>query len=87
MISAKTAIAFDFKISSSNFPTNFELSLLKLPCTAFIIIIAVALGINYAQVGVIFAKKALTPKFEKISPAKGFKRMFSSTKLVDLAKG
>jgi len=53
----------------------------------FGLLLAAALAINYAQVGVIFAKKALSPKFEKISPAKGFKRMFSTTKLVDLAKG
>ncbi len=46
-----------------------------------------ALVINYAQVGFIFAKKALSPKFDKISPAKGLKRMFSTTKLVELAKG
>ena len=43
--------------------------------------------INYVQVGFIFAKKALSPKFEKISPAKGLKRMFTMTKLVELAKG
>jgi len=52
-----------------------------------ILLVAGALAVNYAQVGFIFAKKALTPKFEKINPAKGIKRMFSTTKLVDLAKG
>ncbi len=53
----------------------------------FGMLVAAALAVNYAQVGVIFAKKALSPKFEKISPAKGLKRMFSTTKLVELAKG
>jgi len=46
-----------------------------------------ALAANYAQVGFIFAKKAMSPKFEKINPAKGLKRMFSMTKIVDLIKG
>ncbi|MEA3286012.1 MAG: flagellar biosynthesis protein FlhB [Candidatus Marinimicrobia bacterium] len=46
-----------------------------------------ALAVNYVQVGVMVAKKALVPKFEKINPAKGFKRMFSTRSLVELAKG
>jgi len=53
----------------------------------FIFLVGAALVVNYAQVGFIYAKKALTPKFEKISPAKGFKRMFSAHSLVELAKG
>lgn len=52
-----------------------------------VLLVFAALIINYLQVGVMFAKKALSPKFEKISPAKGIKRMFTTTKLVDLAKG
>ncbi len=53
----------------------------------FMILLIAALVVNYVQVGFIFAKKALSPKFEKISPAKGIKRLFSTTKLVELAKG
>ncbi len=53
----------------------------------FMMLILAALIVNYVQVGVMFAKKALSPKFEKINPVNGLKRMFSSTKLVDLAKG
>ncbi len=53
----------------------------------FSLLLVAALVINYLQVGVIFAKKALTPKFDKISPAQGIKRMFSMTKIVDLVKG
>jgi len=52
-----------------------------------IIIIIAGIGINYAQVGVVFAKKALIPKFERISPLKGIKRLFSLRSLVELAKG
>ncbi|HYH48753.1 MAG TPA: EscU/YscU/HrcU family type III secretion system export apparatus switch protein [Acidimicrobiia bacterium] len=32
---------------------------------------------NFAQTGLAFSGKALRPKFERISPAKGFKRLFS----------
>lgn len=52
----------------------------------FVILVLAALAINYAQVGFIFAKKALVPKMEKINPAKGFKRILSSRSLVELAK-
>ena len=52
-----------------------------------IIIMLTGIGINYAQVGVVFAKKALVPKFEKISPLKGIKRLFSLRSLVELVKG
>jgi flagellar biosynthesis protein FlhB len=39
----------------------------------------VAIGLigNFAQTGFAFSGKALRPKFERISPAKGFKRLFS----------
>ena len=45
------------------------------------------LAVNYAQVGFMIAKKALSPKFDKINPAKGLKRMLSTRSLVELAKG
>lgn len=50
-------------------------------------LVLAALVVNYAQVGFMIAKKALSPKFEKINPAKGLKRMLSTRSLVELAKG
>ena len=41
---------------------------------------------NVLQVGFLFTTKALTPKFERISPMKGFKRIFSVQTLVTLIK-
>jgi len=41
---------------------------------------------NVAQVGFIFSTKALMPKFERISMAAGFKRVFSKRTLIELAK-
>ncbi|MDP8241017.1 MAG: flagellar biosynthesis protein FlhB [Candidatus Hatepunaea meridiana] len=52
-----------------------------------LILLLAGIGINYAQVGVIFAKKALIPKFDRVSPLKGFKRLFSLRSLVELLKG
>lgn len=45
-----------------------------------------ALIINYVQVGFMFSKKALKPKFSKLNPIEGFKRMVSLRSLVELAK-
>ncbi len=45
------------------------------------------LVVNYTQVGVIFASKALMPELKKISPMSGLKRMFSSRSVVELLKG
>ena len=49
-------------------------------------IMVVGVLISYAQVGSIFSIEAITPKFEKISPMKGFKRMFSQKSLVEAVK-
>lgn len=50
-------------------------------------IVLAAVGSNLAQVGFIIAKKALIPKFNRISPLSGIKRMFSSRSLVEMLKG
>ncbi len=52
-----------------------------------IMVLVLALFVNYLQIGVIFAPKALTPKWSRVSPATGLKRIFSSKGLVDLIKG
>lgn len=48
--------------------------------------IVVATGINFMQVGVLFTWEPLRPKFSKLNPVNGFKRIFSSEGLVALAK-
>ncbi len=52
-----------------------------------LILVLAALAINYAQVGVLFTTKSLEPKWNRISPLSGLKKMFSSRGLVELAKG
>lgn len=48
--------------------------------------VVIAVGINYLQVGPLFTTEPLRPKFSKLNPINGFKRMFSSQGLVDLVK-
>lgn len=50
------------------------------------VMIAAILG-NVMQVGFLFSSEALQPKIDKISPAKGFKRLFSLRSMVELVKG
>ena len=52
-----------------------------------VVLTAVALLINYAQVGAVFTGKPLMPKFDRINPLSGVTRLFSMHGLVELAKG
>lgn len=47
--------------------------------------VLVGLVVNLMQVGFVFSPKALKPKFSKLSPIQGFKRMFSTKAIVNLA--
>lgn len=46
----------------------------------------VALTTGFAQRGFSFSAKPLQPKFERLNPAQGFKRIFSTKAVVDLIK-
>ncbi|MCE3235930.1 MAG: flagellar biosynthesis protein FlhB [Vampirovibrio sp.] len=52
------------------------------------ILVAALLGIagDFFQVGPIFATKAVSPKFDKLNPVKGFQNIFSQRTLVELVK-
>jgi len=52
-----------------------------------LLIMLAGLGANYAQVGFVFAAKALMPKFDKLNPLKGMKNLFSIRSLAELIKG
>ena len=53
----------------------------------FLILSAMALGLNIVQSGWNVAPKTLIPKFSRINPLEGFKRIFSSKGLIELLKG
>ncbi len=52
-----------------------------------ILVVVIGLLVNYLQVGVNFAPKALGPNWERINPQAGLKRIFSTRGLVELIKG
>ena len=61
-----------------------EMAKLILPVLAVAMLAGVL--INLLQVGMLFTTKPLAPKLERISPIKGFQRIFSSRTLAELAK-
>ncbi len=53
----------------------------------FLLVAMIAgLMINLMQVGFLFSSEAITPKYSKIDPIKGFKRLFALRSLVELVK-
>lgn len=62
--------------------------LVFLKATAPILLVAMLTGliISYAQVGALFTLETLKPKFDRINPLSGFKRMFSMRSIVELLK-
>jgi flagellar biosynthetic protein FlhB len=57
---------------------------MALPFLAVNLVVALATG--FAQRGFSFSTKALQPKFDRLNPAQGFKRIFSARAVVDLFK-
>ena len=53
----------------------------------FLVFMAAALTANLAQHGFLIQTETIQPKLSKISPIEGFKRLFSTTSLVNFAKG
>lgn len=65
-----------------------EIVLLVAAATGPILLAAAAAGVtvNLIQVGVLFTAEPLMPKWERISPASGFKRLFSRRTVMELVK-
>ncbi|NLX22864.1 MAG: flagellar biosynthesis protein FlhB [Phycisphaerae bacterium] len=52
-----------------------------------LIVMVLALAASFAQVGVLFTAKPVTPSLEKVSPLAGMKRMFSARSVMLLVMG
>ena len=65
--------------------TMAALAMLAGPILAVAGLTAVVAGVG--QVGLLFTLKPVQPKGERLSPAKGFQRMFSRNSAMELAKG
>lgn len=78
-----------FSLTMETAPRIFQDGLIKLALILLpILAIAFVAGAltNILQVGFMFSTKALQPKFSRLNPIEGFKRMFSSRTLYELAK-
>jgi type III secretion protein U len=76
----------DFRANAANaLELLFRQSaIILLPIMGVTILAGVAA--NYVQIGSIFAFESLMPKFEKVSPGAGFKRIFSMKQVVEILK-
>lgn len=55
-------------------------------CPLFLVLIVIAVLANYLQVGPLLALEAIRPKFSKINPLEGIKRIFSAQALNEFMK-
>lgn len=62
------------------------LLLLKTMAPLFLVTMLTGIIVSYAQVGFLFTMETISPKFERINPFKGFKRLFSVHGAVELVK-
>lgn len=65
---------------------NLGIAILGALAIPFIIFMAAGLAGNLVQHRMLFSLEPVTPKFSKISPLAGFKRLFSKTSVVNFAK-
>ncbi len=64
---------------------TMDIAMALVPMLAVLVVAALAGGM--LQTGLLVAPDQITPKFERISPAKGFKRLFSVRSVMELLKG
>jgi flagellar biosynthetic protein FlhB len=87
-------IILEYAKKSDTFNIGFSAALvretiivfLKASGPVFIITVLIGITVNYLQVGPLFVLKVLMPKFSKLNPLSGFKRMFSIRSIVELFK-
>ncbi len=61
--------------------------LLSILAPLFVAVLVAGIVANCAQIGLIFAGKALLPKLDRLNPVKGLQRIFSLRSLMELLKG
>jgi flagellar biosynthetic protein FlhB len=84
------ANAHNINMDGPALPRLFEkigVELIAALAIPFLILMLAALGANLIQHKLLWSVELLVPKLSKISPAAGFKRMFSAQALANFAKG
>ena len=66
--------------------SDFAINVFAVFIPLLILLMVVALAINLAQIGFLFAPEVLQPKFEKLNPLNGLKNMFSGRAMFELVK-
>lgn len=85
MISTVAKEEFTIK-TGSELLSNLGVNILIICLPVLVVGVVVAFVVNYFQVKWKVTGKPLTPKFNKINPISGFKRIFSLDKLMELIK-
>ena len=65
---------------------QWSLLLLQVLAPVLAVGLLISLLANYIQVGILFTGKALAPKFSRVNPLEGFKRIFSVRSIAELIK-
>lgn len=66
--------------------TKAGTAFVKIMLPFLLVAVVVGIVIEFMQVGAVFAPKRMVPKLERLNPAEGLKRMFSSEHLVEVLK-
>ncbi len=69
-----------------SFTIFYMVQIFKMIAPVLFVILFVGLAASYAQVGVLFSLKPLTPKFSNINPASGFQKLFSRRSFIEFIK-
>ncbi len=84
ILKSGTFVASPTTLLSLFIDTVFDLAVLILPILLLVALINVLS--NYAQSGAVLSGEPLKPKFDKLNPANGLKKIFSKRTLFELAK-
>ena len=76
----------DFQVNAANAITLISRQSAEILLPLLGVTILAAIAANYIQVGTLFAFDSIMPKMDKISPAAGFKRIFSGKQLIETLK-
>ncbi len=90
MMRGLIANSYQFRMDGPALPGLFQkisLELLGALAMPFLVLLLAAVGGNMVQHKLVWTTEALTPKFSKISPMAGLKRIFSKQSLATLVKG
>ncbi|HEY5217420.1 MAG TPA: flagellar biosynthesis protein FlhB [Pseudolabrys sp.] len=84
------ANSYDIRVDGPALPQLFRhigAEMIAAVALPFLVLMLAALGGNLIQHKLVWSLEGLTPKFSKISPLAGLKRMFSKQAIANLAKG